>query len=171
MIGIFPHPYIHGHLYKILSASITASVAMSSLHHWFIAAILIGGPVSGFLLENGHRPNIIFLVADDLGECWLGSTYLSIAAKPAEFRILYNVSRCHGVTVSGCQGVCAAQLEEAWPVNHAVGRSSSGCAKLTKSLQQAFNPKIAEFFGSRPKLEGSVHQNIIVSTFKIHLCS
>ena len=94
MIGIFPHPYIHGHLYKILSASITASVAMSSLHHWFIAAILIGGPVSGFLLENGHRPNIIFLVADDLGECWLGSTYLSIATKPAEFRILYNVSGC-----------------------------------------------------------------------------
>ena len=109
MIGIFPHPYIHGHLYKILSASITASVAMSSLHHWFIAAIVIGGPVSGFLLENGHRPNIIFLVADDLGECWLGSTYLFIAAKPAEFRILYNVSGCHGVRVSRCHGVTVSR--------------------------------------------------------------
>ena len=38
-------------------------------------------------------------------------------------------------------GVRVAQLEEAWTVNHAVGGSSPGCAKLTKSLQQAFNPK------------------------------
>ena len=35
-----------------------------------------------------------------------------------------------------------AQLEEAWAVNHVVGRLSPGCAKLTKSLQQAFNPKL-----------------------------
>ena len=33
------------------------------------------------------------------------------------------------------------QFEEAWAVNHAVGRSSLSCAKLTKGLQQAINPK------------------------------
>ena len=49
-----------------------------------------------------------------------------------------------------------AQLEEAWTVNHAVGRSSPSCVKLTKRHQQAFNPKIAGSFESTPKLGGPV---------------
>ena len=36
--------------------------------------------------------------------------------------------------------------------------------KLTKSLQQASNPKIAGTFGSRPKLGGPVYHNNIVGT-------
>ena len=40
--------------------------------------------------------------------------------------------------------------------------------KLTKSLQQAFNPKVAGSFGSRPKLTGPVYHNNIVGTVKIH---
>ena len=56
--------------------------------------------------------------------------------------------------------VRVAQLEEAWTVNHAVGRSSPSWTKLTKSLQQASNPKkAAESFGSRPKLKGCVYHN------------
>ena len=42
-------------------------------------------------------------------------------------------------------GIRVAQLEEAWAVDHAVGRSISSCVKLTKSFQQASNPKIACF--------------------------
>ena len=34
------------------------------------------------------------------------------------------------------------RLEEAWTVNHAVGRSSPSWVKLTKSLQQTSNPKL-----------------------------
>ena len=61
--------------------------------------------------------------------------------------------------------VRVAQLEEAWTVNHAVGRSSPSWTKLTKSLQQASNPKkIAGSFGSRPKLGGCVYHNNIVCT-------
>ena len=63
-----------------------------------------------------------------------------------------------------------AQLVEAWTVNHAVGRSSPSWVKLTKSLQQASNPKIAGSFGSRPKLGGPVYRNNIVGTLKTHLC-
>ena len=66
--------------------------------------------------------------------------------------------------------VRVAQLEEVWTVNREVGRSSPSWVKLTKSLQQAFNPKIAGFFGSRPKLGGPVYHNNIVGTLKIHLC-
>ena len=62
------------------------------------------------------------------------------------------------------------KLEEAWIVNYAVGRSSPSWVKLTKSLQQAFNPKIAGFFGSRPKLGGPVYYNNTMGTLKIHLC-
>ena len=54
-----------------------------------------------------------------------------------------------------------AQLEEAWTVNHAVDGLSPSWVKLTKSLQQTSNPKIAVSFGSRPKF---------VSTLNIHLC-
>ena len=64
-----------------------------------------------------------------------------------------------------------AQLEEAWTVNHAVGRSSPSWVKLTKSLQQASNLKIAGSFISRPKLAGPVYHNNIIGTLKIHLCS
>ena len=63
-----------------------------------------------------------------------------------------------------------AQLEEAWTVNHAVGRSSPSWVKLRKKLQQASNPKTAESFRSRLKLGGPVHHNNIVGTLKIHLC-
>ena len=68
-------------------------------------------------------------------------------------------------------GIRVAQLEEAWTVNHAVGRSTPNWVKLTKRLQQASNPKIAGSFGSRPKIGGPVyHNNIIVGTLRIHLC-
>ena len=50
-------------------------------------------------------------------------------------------------------GVRVAQLEEARTVNHAVYRSSPSCVKLTKSLQQVFNPKIAGFSDRGLKLE------------------
>ena len=63
-----------------------------------------------------------------------------------------------------------AQLEEAWTVNHAVGRLSPSWVNMTKSLQQVSHPKIAGSFGSRPKLGGSVYYNNIVGTFKIFLC-
>ena len=63
-----------------------------------------------------------------------------------------------------------AQLEEAWTVNRDVDGSSFSCVKLTKSLQQTFNSKIAGFFGLRPKLGGPMYHNIIVGTLKIHLC-
>ena len=42
-------------------------------------------------------------------------------------------------------------MEEAWTVNHAVGGSSPSWVRLTKSLHQAFNPKIAGTFELRPK--------------------
>ena len=61
-------------------------------------------------------------------------------------------------------------MEEAWTVNHAVGRLSPSWVKLTKSLQQASTPKIAEFFGSRPQLGCPVYHNKSVGTLKIHLC-
>ena len=67
-------------------------------------------------------------------------------------------------------GVRVAQLEEAWAVNHAVGRLSPSWVNLTKSLQQASYPKIAESFKSRPKLESLVYHNNIVGTLKVHLC-
>ena len=51
-----------------------------------------------------------------------------------------------------------------------VGRLSLSWVKLTKSLQQASNPKIAGSFGSRPKLGGPVYHNNIVGTLKIHFC-
>ena len=38
--------------------------------------------------------------------------------------------------------VSVAQLEEASVIDHAVGRSSSGCARLTNNLQQSFNSKL-----------------------------
>ena len=38
------------------------------------------------------------------------------------------------------------QLEKAWTVNCAVDSSSISWVKLTKSLQQAFNPEIDGFF-------------------------
>ena len=62
-----------------------------------------------------------------------------------------------------------AQLEAAWTVNRAIGRLSPSCVKLTKSFQQAFNPKMAGYFGLRPKLGGHVYHNNIVSTLKTPL--
>ena len=59
------------------------------------------------------------------------------------------------------------QLEEAWTVNHAVSRSSPSWAKMTKSLQQVFNPKIDGSFGMRLKLRGQVYPNNIVGTLRI----
>ena len=62
------------------------------------------------------------------------------------------------------------QLVEAWSVNHAVGRSSPSCDKVTKNLQQAFNPEIAGSFRFlRLKLRGPVYRNNIVGTLWIHL--
>ena len=63
-----------------------------------------------------------------------------------------------------------AQLVAAWTVNLAVGRSSPSWVKVTKSLQQASNPKVAGSFRLRPKPGGSVYHNNIVGTLKIHLC-
>ena len=69
----------------------------------------------------------------------------------------------------GIGQVRVAQLEEAWTVNLVVGGSSPSCVIMKKSLRQAFNPKIAEFFGSKTKLGGSAYHNNIVGTLKIHL--
>ena len=63
-----------------------------------------------------------------------------------------------------------AQLEDAWAVNRAVDGSSLSWAKLTKSLQQAFNSKIADSFASKPKLGGPVCHNNTVGTLMLHLC-
>ena len=41
---------------------------------------------------------------------------------------------------------------------------------LADQVPAAFNFKIAESFGSRPKLGGLVYHNNIVGTLKIHLC-
>ena len=62
-----------------------------------------------------------------------------------------------------------AQLEEAWTVNRAVDGSIPNCVKLTKSLQRAFNLKIAESFGSRPKPGCHVYHNNIVGILKVRL--
>ena len=67
-------------------------------------------------------------------------------------------------------GVSGWRSWEAWTFNHVVGSSSPSWNKLTKSLQQAFNPKIAGSFWSRPKFGGPVYHNNIVGTLKIHLC-
>ena len=64
--------------------------------------------------------------------------------------------------ISHCARV--AQLDEAWTVNHVVGRSSPSWVKLTKSFYQASNPKIPESFGD------PVYHNNIVDTLKIYLC-
>ena len=63
-----------------------------------------------------------------------------------------------------------AQLKEARTVNRVVGGSSPSWVKLTKSLQQGFNPEIAGSFGSRPKFGGPVYHNNIVGMLKIHFC-
>ena len=47
--------------------------------------------------------------------------------------------------VTKCTVVRVGKLEET--ANHAVGRASSSCAKLTESLQRASNPKIARSVG------------------------
>ena len=60
-----------------------------------------------------------------------------------------------------------AKLEEAWTVNHAVSRSSLGCAKMTKCLQQAFNPIIDGSFGLRPKLGCPLYHKNIVGALRI----
>ena len=61
-------------------------------------------------------------------------------------------------------------MEKAWTVNHTVGRSSPSWVKLTKSLQQVSNPKMAGSLESRPKLKVPVYHNNIVNTLKIYLC-
>ena len=76
---------------------------------------------------------------------------------------------CVFVFAQVIHGVRVAQLEEAWTVNHAVGRSSPSWVKFKKSLQKAFNPKIAWCFGLRPKLWGPVYHNNTVGALKIHL--
>ena len=63
-----------------------------------------------------------------------------------------------------------AQLEEAWTVNHGVGRLSPSWVKLKKSSQQAYTPRIAGSFGPRPKIGGPMYHNNIVGMLKIHLC-
>ena len=56
-----------------------------------------------------------------------------------------------------------AQLEETcgWQIESQLGQIDK---------KQALNSKIAESFGSRPKLGGPVYHNNIVGTLKIHLC-
>ena len=66
--------------------------------------------------------------------------------------------------------VRVVQLEGAYAVNHAIGRLSPCCTKLTRSLQQASNPKIAGSFISIPKLGDPVYHNNIAGTLKTHLC-
>ena len=66
------------------------------------------------------------------------------------------------------KGVRVVPLEKARTINHVVGRSSSKCVKLTKCLQQTSNPKIAESFGSKPKLGCQVYHNNIVFTSALH---
>ena len=57
-------------------------------------------------------------------------------------------------------GVIAMSEWRSWQF----GRSSPSWVKVTKSLQQAPNFKVAGFFGSRPKLAGFVYHNNIVGT-------
>ena len=66
------------------------------------------------------------------------------------------------ITVMCRVGVRVVKLEEAWTVNHAIGRQSPSWVKLTNSLQHAFNPKIAGSFGSRSKIGDPVYRNNIV---------
>ena len=63
-----------------------------------------------------------------------------------------------------------AHLEKAWTVNYAIGRLSRSWVKLTKSLQQVSNPKMAGSLELRPKLKVPVYHNNIVNTLKIYLC-
>ena len=62
-------------------------------------------------------------------------------------------------------------MEEAWTVNLRLAVRVPAGSKWQKSLQQAFNSKIAGSFGLRPKLGGPVYHNNIVQTLTIHLCS
>ena len=77
----------------------------------------------------------------------------------------------NGLYLMNLQGVRIAQFEEAWTVNCVVGRSSPSWDKLSKSLQQSFNPKIAQTFGLRRRLGGAVDHNNKMGTLMIHLCS
>ena len=80
---------------------------------------------------------------------------------------MYQIIDVYGVLrPNNLLGVRVAQLEEAGTVNHSVGRLSHSCVKLTKSLQQASNPKVAESFGSRLKLGGPMYHNNIVGLVK-----
>ena len=65
-----------------------------------------------------------------------------------------------------------AQLGEAWTVNYAVGRSSPSWVKLTKSFQQASNPKTLLGLSYRDLhiLGGPMYHNNVVRTLKIQLC-
>ena len=75
------------------------------------------------------------------------------------------------IVITALLSVRVEQLVEAWTGNQAVSGSSPSWAKLTKSLQQAFNTKIAKSFESRPKLEGLVYHNNIVGSLKIYHCA
>ena len=63
-----------------------------------------------------------------------------------------------------------AQLLAALTTNREVGGSSPGCAKLTKSFRQAFNPKLPGLSDRDLKLGGPVYHNNTVGTLKTHLC-
>ena len=61
-------------------------------------------------------------------------------------------------------GVKVVQLEECELSFMLLGRSSSSCAKLTKSLQQAFNPKTSGSFNSSLKLGNSEPRYNVLGT-------
>ena len=74
------------------------------------------------------------------------------------------------IVITALLSVRVAQLVEAWTVNHAVSGSSPSWVKLTKSLQQAFNPKIADSFASKLKLGSPMYHSNIVGMLMIRLC-
>ena len=55
----------------------------------------------------------------------------------------YEVNVCERI-IDLCPGV-GAQLGRTWAATHLAGGSSLGCAKLTKRLKRAFNPKLLGF--------------------------
>ena len=97
-------------------------------------------------------------------------TFFGRLAAPCTFLLHGNkIAFIYSLYTTAIVGVRVAQLEEAWTVNHAVGRSSPSWVKQTKSCQQALNPKIAGSFGWRPKSRGPVYHDDIVGTLGMRL--
>ena len=85
----------------------------------YLLVILMIGSVQHSLAEGGDRPNILFILADDVGrevlECYGGSSYATpnlnqLAASGATFQHCYAMPVCHPTRVTLLTGQYPRQL-------------------------------------------------------------